>query len=332
MIKASEPERVGVKSENTIEIGAKDANAAWARAMDFAKEFRPDMGRDRRSVLGAIAVGRAIADCFPDSVHTAAAVFAREGNDQGAFLLRGLPPFERLLEGVVLGEDDLLREKSARAAGLIAVSAATLFGPPFGYRDSYADDPDAVTGFITQVTPNGLRSITGTNRAGGLHAEAGASENRPNALVLTCIRPGDGDAITSLAPVQQIMKRLSPATIAALREPLFLAPDGMVTGSGEEKVPLLRDTPRGPAFILGEGYRERQTAEVGWVMDALYEVLEGPGLLTRHRIGPGEVLVLDNNGLHGRTAFRQSEPPEPPRWIMRTFAGWPGTPPVSENV
>ncbi|MEK7153251.1 MAG: hypothetical protein AAB834_04845, partial [Patescibacteria group bacterium] len=173
------------------------------------------------------------------------------------------------------------------------------------------------------IEPHGTSNVR-TRKYAGWHAEVEATPLRPRTLVLSCVR-SHPDALTRVMPAGRFIETLSSNLTATLREPRFLIPDELVPNSLTEKLPVIVDLPRGPALAYDERHVEvniqgnEDKAAVQAMIDLRESLRENDALATQHVISPGEVLYLDNDGLHSRTSFGPND--QNPRWLIRTLAG-----------
>jgi hypothetical protein len=144
-------------------------------------------------------------------------------------------------------------------------------------------------------------------------------------LSLYCVR-GQPDVLTRVLPGHRVDQAFALKDRLAFREHQFVFSDLLIPESGQRRRPLLFDTQRGAGVAFGEVYMKDNpdSYTVTSLQKMLTKIDELAPQATAHELQTGDVMFIDNNGLHRRMAF---EPRWPfPRWQMRTFVGTPNTP------
>lgn len=317
-----------MKSPDIVTLDSSVGIELRDHALDAAAGLG-DLLESEESIKQAHGIGAAIAQQFPAEVTESFAHFMKHGNAKGALVLRGLMPPEEIQTAMPDKQGYLPTTRAAKAAGLLAIAASTLTGSPM----SYTSNPRGhVRSFITQVSPLQHVSPSGALRTGesiGWHAEAAGSpdEHTIEFLSLYCVR-GQKNVATKIMPGDILDRAFSQREQIALRKYQYTLSETILPNSGHFKRPIVRDTPRGAAISYADFYMdEPATSDDAFTAATLGTVRNKiSGLedrITVHELQTGDVLAIDNHGLHSRDQF---EPTMYPRWQMRMFVGKPGVP------
>ncbi len=163
---------------------------------------------------------------------------------------------------------------------------------------------------------------TGASSAATLttHTEDAFHPDRAHLLVLACMRNRDGIG-TSVASVRDA--QLEPGDLETLRRPTVpILPDdayaeAQARAADAPAVPTLWDSERGLGLRYDPAYTPLDAADPEYraAYGRLTEELERVNL--RVALGPGDVLVIDNDAVvHGREAF-QARYDGTDRWLKR---------------
>jgi len=143
-----------------------------------------------------------------------------------------------------------------------------------------------------------------------IHTEQAFSNLRPDFLGLACLR-GDPDAYTYILPVNLLLDHLTIEEQALLRQPLWTT--GVDLSFKLHGKPFLEGDLRGPMAILygptedphlrfDQDLMRGLTQEAEQMIKKIVAIYYEHRL--RHRIEPGEILILDNRrAVHGRSPF-----------------------------
>lgn len=319
-----------MKNCEVLEINRHTAQEIQNAAMDAASKIGALLESDQ-SCANAAAAASEIALSFPLEITEELDNFRRSGNNQGAIALRGLYPPTELHTSRPDKMGNLPDSQHANAAGLLALAATTLVGQPISYTTNPRGHRPTL---VTQVTPmkdnpyTWFRNVAiRTANDSGWHSEAAAAppDRRVDFLALYGIN-GQADVPTWIMPAGVIEHSFSQSDRLRLRRHDYLLSETIVPGSEHIRRPILSDTRRGVAVSYGEFYKTATEAmEDPLTLAALQKVADNLDRLhnqaTTHTLESGDVLFIDNNGLHRRPAFT----PQPPnlRWQMRVFAGSP---------
>jgi hypothetical protein len=153
-----------------------------------------------------------------------------------------------------------------------------------------------------------------TRQGGSIHTD---NVNRPEPwdyLIMACLYPamiGGDSIVVSGATVHDLLRERAPRALDILAQDfwwerrgfggaLFRAPVLFFNGRGEPQFRYLRPYLESAHRQAHEPLRNEQL----WALDTLDSALELAELQFRHRLAPGEILVLDDKQVfHGRTAF-----------------------------
>jgi len=281
------------------------------------------------AIIDAIDSAREIGGLFPSQIVQRAEEFRRQGNDVGALVLRGLAPPLDMQNSRPDKDGNLPNTHAANASGLIALAATCLVGDPFTYR---TNPRGWLPTFISPITPmeqGASPTAQGLVRSAdhiGWHTEAGTAQmaNRIEFLSLYCVN-AQANAPTNIVPGDAIARRLELKDQVAMREHQFMVSDAIVPDSYANLRPLIADTPRGAAITYSSWYaHEEKTRQDGYTLAQLSKLGEAVVQAAKtdmvtHDYQTGDVLLIDNNGPHGRDKFEPDWPN--PRYLLRTFIG-----------
>ncbi len=137
------------------------------------------------------------------------------------------------------------------------------------------------------------------------HSDSSWLQSPPNLWGLQCVEADQSGGDTLIVPVEDILRRLSKATIQALRQPVFPFADGVFK-------PVLSGR-RGDQRIsyydaqLSKGATTQQDSLDGTSQSALHELgqaVSDPEIALRLKLEAGDLVFMNNHkALHGRTAF-----------------------------
>ena len=245
-----------------------------------------------------------------------------------------LPALRELLTGLVAEHVDHrpgigvltgLAGLSVLEAGEFALLASRALGTPA--------PQDAAGTLLREVRDRGVRLGEGrTGRysdsrdGGNLHTDAPhAPGPAPDWFTLFCVRQAPVGGGLLLVHLDDLLARLSPATLATLREPFHF--DRREAGAVPATVchPVLADG--GIAYLreyIELGHKHDDVPDLTDAqrnaMDELDGALADPELQLTGRLEPGELAVIDNRHvLHGRTTFTDDPRPGHERLLLRTW-------------
>lgn len=267
-----------------------------------------------------VAEAQIQAAALPESLRRALLRFRRHGHPAGGLLIRGLPTGD--VPRTPEHADD------ATGAGLLGAAVMSLVAAVLG--DQYGFKPELGGNIVQDVLPvrgfeHTQQSISSKKRLFD-HVEMAFTDNRADYVGLFCLRADhDGVAATTLSPIDAIVARLEPATIAALMEPRYKTTvDGsFLRGAGIERAIWI-----GPISVLsGNVERLRVRADFAETrgmdpaaqaaLDTLREVAADASSPTK--LTAGDLVFIDNHrAFHGRTAFTARWDGFD-RWLLRTF-------------
>jgi Taurine catabolism dioxygenase TauD, TfdA family len=153
-----------------------------------------------------------------------------------------------------------------------------------------------------------------TRQGGSIHTD---NVNRPETwdyLVMACLFPamiGGESIVVSGLTVHDFLRERAPRALDLLAEnfwwecrgfsdDFFRAPILFFDDRGEPQFRYLREYLESAHRRAGEPLRDEQL----WALDALDSALELSELQFRHKLAPGEILVIDDKQVfHGRTSF-----------------------------
>jgi alpha-ketoglutarate-dependent taurine dioxygenase len=153
-----------------------------------------------------------------------------------------------------------------------------------------------------------------TRQGGSIHTD---NVNRPETwdyLVMACLFPamiGGESIVVSGRTVYELLLERAPRALAILSEDFwwesrgfsedfFRAPVLFFNEEGEPQFRYLREYLESAHRRIGEPLRDDQL----WALDTLDSAIELSALQFRHKLTPGEILVLDDlQVFHGRTSF-----------------------------
>lgn len=302
-----------------FEVPGDVAAQMWSEAGRAAQELAPwvaTVGKaaQEERIRKLVGTARPIGKLLPQEVQQAAREFAAQGNEAGALLIRGLNPPEavsKVQPACNRLPDDI---SEGRAAALMATAVSSAFGLPITYS-TYPEVGETITsGFIRSAAPqpDGKRNLD-SGRPIGWHTE-GFTGWRPGPLTLFGIR-GDKETQTAILPANRIVERLSEQALEVLTKSAFRIADS----SSESPQPVIMEVARRQAiaFFRSETvpFEEGDLRSVE-ALEELIGVLNDPQTsVTYHILQAGEVLAIDNHGLHGRTGL----PLDSSRWMLREF-------------
>ena len=172
-----------------------------------------------------------------------------------------------------------------------------------------------------------------TRQGGSIHTD---NVNRPETwdyLIMACLYPamiGGESIVVSGITVHDVLLERAPRVLAILSEDfwwerrgfsgsLFRAPVLFWNQQGEPQFRYLREYLESAHRLANEPLRGDQL----WALDTLDSALELSELQFRHKLAPGEILVIDDKQMfHGRTSFSdffEALPYEPGRRESGTF-------------
>ena len=296
---------------------------------------------------------RALAECGPlgeDPEPFLAAVFAKMGalpadliaallkyradpTETGILQISGMPVDEQLPPTPTNAESIAVKPTFISEASALIIAMA--LGEPVAYEDEKG-------GVLVQnVYPIEAESRSPSNESSatelGFHTELSFSrrnperplhEASPDFLLLLGLRGAPlGDAATTLVEGRDICRALSQRARSLLTQPCFQlrAPYSFTQGSGASRpwsrpVPLLyeSETMTTVAFDLACGVRAT-TPDAQEALDELRQVVAKAELHRTVRLGPGDLLVVDNRKCaHARSRFAARFDGSD-RWLQRVY-------------
>ena len=153
-----------------------------------------------------------------------------------------------------------------------------------------------------------------TRQGGSIHTD---NVNRPETwdyLIMACLHPamiGGESIVVSGFTVHELLLERAPRALEVLAEDfwwerrgfsgsLFRAPVLFFSQRGEPQFRYLREYLESAHRLADEPLRGDQL----WALDTLDSTLELSELQFRHKLAPGEILVIDDKQMfHGRTSF-----------------------------
>ncbi|HXB12699.1 MAG TPA: hypothetical protein VNZ45_11970, partial [Bacteroidia bacterium] len=300
-------------SPDIKEITPTEADWLWKDARDAVDQIGPEAFLTEAGINRTTQVAAELAKTLPSQVKDTGFDFQENGIPNGAVVFRSLRPPEELTH--VIPDEFLPEDPWSQAAGLLAVTFTTAFGPPI----QFSTHPSGVKKFVTSISPRpGLEdSMTVSMTADtGWHTEVGSSPWRPATIQLLGIRSDERAAVNSLIPAQRIINALDPETVEILKQARYIISDTLVPGSDTDPRPVITRNRRGEALtfthrpnhpatakrppeikLLDDSDKpaEKALAKVRFLLDK-----EGIALATSHIILAGDVFAKDHNGLHSR--------------------------------
>lgn len=309
----------------TYEISPQISHDIYDAAYEVAKEGGGELFTTEEGIRHVVKQSQLIVDQLAMPVREELSDFAQHGNSAGMFVLKGLE-IAQSIDAIHPRDGNTPDSPGAQAMAVTGTVAATLLGPPI----SYTTNPRGrEASFIANVAPAEIdeRDTTmprinevRTGRSTGWHSEAGTAptSKRIQFLSLLCLRPQTEVAtqvISSTKLADAITRLHGKDRMDALQEHSYLLSEPIVPGSDVKRRPIASITDRGFAFAYGESYVD--TADK-YTKDALGEVAAAIKTVTpeQHALDKGDVLYIDNHGLHCRDAFVPKR-----RWLMRVFVG-----------
>lgn len=182
-----------------------------------------------------------------------------------------------------------------------------------------------------------------TRQGGSLHTDGMHRPGKvPDFVALYCVRQAALGGALVLVHVEDLLAELRrwPEVVGALRRPVHFdtrevgaAPAGATVRrpvlelvDGAERIHYLRE-------YIESGHRHDGvpplTREQIAALDVLDSLLDRPELQRRGRLGPGEMVFINNRSIiHGRTAFEDRSGPAHGRLLLRS---WISEPPTSSG-
>jgi L-asparagine oxygenase len=227
---------------------------------------------------------------------------------------------------------------SERALLLIAM----LLGDPV----AYLAEKDGV--LVQDVFPTRSQRNTPSNESSavplGFHTELVFSPAAPEqpyhvaapdfVLLLGLRCAADRSAATLFVEARDVCERLSERHLACLQEPNYklMAPYSFTCGGDGSRplstaVPLLRGPADAPSFAFDSACGiQALSAEAKEALSALVQACEDTAIQQQVHLGPGDLLVINNNRcMHARSAFPARFDGED-RWLQRVYVRhriWP---------
>ncbi|MBU6378259.1 MAG: TauD/TfdA family dioxygenase [Gammaproteobacteria bacterium] len=297
--------------------------------------FTAAMNRDLRAALDHVRRASLTLDTV-EQEDVRLPAFARTVDDVRRRLDRG--------SGVVVLTGIDLDPFSDAETAIVAWALANYLGRPI--RQGLHKDRRIFSVTDTGVANKDPIRIGNSGRESAMHTDNGCLEPRPpNYIGLLCVHAaedGGKSRVISAATAHNAMLERHPDLVTALYEPYHFVP------------PQLHTWPNGPATIVkpiferidgemaihyarvmvepgmakaGKPLSNRQRA----ALDALDGVLADDSLAFTHRLGRGEMLVIDNVAtVHGRTAFVDGTTPDAKRLLQRVWM-WRRHGPVGDD-
>lgn len=241
--------------------------------------------------------------------------FQRDPGPTGALLLRGVP--HGTIPATPCSPTDPTTKDLRSELALLAV--ARRLGEPVGYLPEHGGS--IVQNLVPTRADVGRQTSTSSGVDLAFHTETAFHPHGPRYLLLLCLR-GDPSAATTLASVDDLVDALAPATVDALRRPLFrTAVDESFGGRPGVPVgphrPVIGGSADQPSLCWDAELTMSDTAEG---RDALDELARVVSLRQRSIVlEAGDLLVVDNTRcVHGRKPF-QARFDGTDRWLQRSF-------------
>jgi L-asparagine oxygenase len=251
----------------------------------------------------------------------------------GALLLTGVPIGENIPPTPTDAVPPSFKPSHVSDCAILAV--AILLGEPVAYVGEKGG------ALVQNVFPTRAQQTSPSNESSAVplefHTEITFSRMvptqsfdvaAPDFILLLCLRSlPDRPAVTSIIEARDLCRRLKPEHVAALKEPRFQvrAPHSF-TANGDGNRPwspplaLIRGPTETPCltFDIACGVRAL-SSESDAVLAALRRACADPTIQRSVRLGPGELLVIDNNRCaHARSQF-EARFDGRDRWLQRTY-------------
>jgi L-asparagine oxygenase len=270
---------------------------------------------------------------LPSNILRRLVSYGTDPRSYGALVLSNLPIDAPLPPTPLDGRASTAKPTFFSEACILAISL--VLGQPLGYRDEKNGDiiqvlapvPTEARATSSESSDTELAFHTDFN-FDSRHPERPYNVLNPDYIVLLGLR-GDRhrEAFTLYADARDICRRLDPAQLKVMREERYqFAASYSFTGcAGGERIwsvpsRLLSGPEEFPEISVDLLCGVRGVdAEAAETLDTLREVCARPGVSTRVRLGPGDLLIIDNRkGAHARTAFRAHHDGQD-RWLHRVY-------------
>lgn len=254
---------------------------------------------------------------LPDRLLRALSRVRSFGVPGGGLLIRSLP-VDRPLPSTPGRPGGFPARPRLPVSTLVQLAVSSRLGDPIGF----ADEKDGA--LVQDVLPLAGHESRQENSGSfflKLHTEDGFHPHRPDFVTLLGLRPDhDGEALTLLVGLEELLPVLSPSCLASLREPWFRirVSSSFTDGSRELMSRPLRvlsddDTVLTLDLHAMEALTPAAEAALGEVRRVVSSRIRGTVLRT------GDLIVIDNrSAVHGRTTFRARYDGHD-RWLRRVF-------------
>lgn len=276
-----------------------------------------------------VAAHRAFYRHLPDELAQKISTFGYLPDAPGVMFLEGLP-IDLDLPATPQGHAVPDRSSFVSEGSLLGLSR--FLGEPVGFLSEKAGQ------LIHNVTPVAEGAYTQSNQGSKVFLnyhndtvyEEGGNYHRynPDFLVLLCLRADhEGLAKTYYVDARHLIRAMTPAEVALLRQPLFrmAAPSSYTRErAGGQRVwsppyPVLSGTDATPEISVTANGIEGINDEAQRVVERMLSVFQDPAVHSAVALRPGNALLINNRkGLHARGVFEPAYDGND-RWLMRTY-------------
>jgi L-asparagine oxygenase len=277
-----------------------------------------DLGSPYGDLEGFLTTISPVFASLPQPMREHLRAFRNDPRAYGAMVLRNLPIDDELPPTPLDGRPS--RNKKTFVSEACVLGISQILGEPMGYQNE--KEGDVIQALCPVPAEAHATSSESSDVELGFHTDFNFDPHNPERpynvlnpdyIVLLCLR-GDAkhEAYTLYADARDICRRLAPAQLQLMREPVFqFAASYSFTRSGGDTTiwsvpsPLLTGPPEFPEISIDLlcGVRG-MSEEANALLDQIREVCKSPGVATSVCLTPGELLIIDNRkGAHARTAF-----------------------------
>lgn len=244
--------------------------------------------------------------------------FRRDGNIEGAILIRGLPIDPNL------PPTPLDSQKSPDKTTLISELWLTLFSTVFGEPFSYLQEKNGT--LIQNLCPTNHNRDKLSSESSDIlldfHTEVAFHPHKPDYLFLFCLRQDvEKKAKTIVASIRKIYPLLTQEQKILLRQPLFETGIDYSFGSPNKKkggglvTPIIIGYDDDPLFCFDPDLMSGMTDEASSILPELNTICHENASYVY--LQPGDLLIIDNRrSAHARTMFKAKFNGED-RWLQR---------------
>lgn len=268
-----------------------------------------------------------IASNLPVKLRQVIRNFRNDPAAPGALLIRNLPQDPELPPRAPNAEPSAAK-KTHISEGVVFTLGLPL-GEPFAHQEEHGGQ------LVHEICPvkgkEKEQTGTGAEVNFGFHNDLAYFPNRPDFLVLVCLRSdARHEAATCVAEARDACRLLAPDHPAILRQPLFRvrAPKSFERFPGDVRWSEPRPILTGPADLpdlcvnLNDDSMQALPSpddRAQRALDALRAAMDAPAVIQFVYLQPGDALLLDNRKVaHGRTSFTPLFDGRD-RWLQRGY-------------